>query len=67
MKIMSRTWLALCGVAIAVGAPAAFAQAYPAKPVRMIVGFPAGGPIDIVARMMSPKLGETLGQQVVVD
>ena len=45
----------------------AFAQAYPAKPLRVVVGFPAGGPIDIVARLMAPKLGEFAGQQVVVD
>ena len=43
------------------------AQNFPAKPVRMVIGFPAGGPIDIVARVMSPKLSEVLGQQLVVD
>ena len=57
----------LASVASAQTASTGSGQAYPAKPVRMIVGFPAGGPIDIVARMLSPKLGETLGQQVVVD
>src|SRR5471030_1252770 len=45
----------------------AAAQTYPAKPVRIVIGFPAGGPIDIVARVMSPKLSEILGQQVVID
>jgi tripartite-type tricarboxylate transporter receptor subunit TctC len=43
------------------------AQTYPSKPVRIIVAFPAGGGTDIVARIMSPKLSENLGQQVVVD
>ena len=42
-------------------------QAYPAKPIRFIVGFPPGGTNDIVARVVAPKLGEYMGQQVVVD
>ena len=46
----------------------AFAQtSYPAKPIRFIVGFPPGGTNDIVARVLAPKLGEYLGQQVVVE
>jgi tripartite-type tricarboxylate transporter receptor subunit TctC len=45
----------------------AFAQAYPARPVRMIVGFPPGGATDLVARIIQPKMSEILGQQVVVD
>jgi tripartite-type tricarboxylate transporter receptor subunit TctC len=43
------------------------AQAYPSRPVRIIVGFPAGGPTDIAARLMSQWLSERLGQQFVVD
>ena len=51
--------------------PAGFAQAqtdaYPSKPVRLISPFPPGGSVDLVARLISPRLSESLGQQVVVD
>jgi tripartite-type tricarboxylate transporter receptor subunit TctC len=43
------------------------AQAWPAKPIRMIVPFPAGGPTDVYARLIGQKLGVSLGQAVVVD
>ena len=47
--------------------PASAQQAYPARAIRLVVGFPAGGPTDIVARQMAPKMSEALGQQVIVD
>ncbi len=43
------------------------AQTWPAKPIRMILAFPPGGPTDIVSRVLAQKLGEQLGQQVLVD
>src|ERR687890_393351 len=45
----------------------AIGQAYPTKPVRMIVPFPAGGATDIVGRLIAQKLSESWNQQVIVD
>ena len=46
---------------------AAFAQDYPARPIRMILGFAPGGSTDLVARVVAQKMSESWGQQVVVD
>src|SRR5437763_12565105 len=53
-------------VAVFVSSLAA-AQDYPAKAVRMVVGFPPGGGTDVVARILAPRLSELLGQAVVID
>jgi len=53
--------------AFAMAAASAFAQGYPNKPVRMIVGFPPGGGTDVVARGISAKLQEWYGQAVLVE
>jgi len=43
------------------------AQDYPAKPIRMVVGFPPGGGTDVVARILQPRMSELLGQSVVIE
>lgn len=60
-----RAWLA--AVALAAASMAWSAEWAPAKPVRMIVGFPPGGATDLVARMIAPKMTAGLGRQVIVD
>jgi tripartite-type tricarboxylate transporter receptor subunit TctC len=57
--------LCLAGAAWAQGAPSALA--YPAKPVKLLIGFPPGSAADVVARIVMPRLGERLGQQVIAE
>jgi tripartite-type tricarboxylate transporter receptor subunit TctC len=52
---------------ILLAAATALAQPYPSKPIRVAVAFPPGGPVDIIARLMGPKLADLLGQGVVVE
>ena len=58
--------LALASLLLA-AAGGSFAQAFPTKPVKIIVGFPAGGPLDSHARLLADELGKRLGQPVVID
>ena len=60
-----RISLCLVSCALSLGYGGAVAQQYPSKPVRMLVPYPAGGPVDAIARLLAPNLG--LGQNVIVD
>ena len=57
----------VCLVSLAAGAVPALSADYPNRPVRWLIGFTAGGPVDTVARIMSQWLSEHLGQQFVVE
>jgi tripartite-type tricarboxylate transporter receptor subunit TctC len=59
--------LALGAAALALGLPAAQAQSWPSRPITMIVPFAAGGPTDVVARIVGDHMSRTLGQQIVVE
>jgi tripartite-type tricarboxylate transporter receptor subunit TctC len=67
MKLLRRRFLQLAGAAALTTPRVARAQTWPARPVRLIVTFAAGGPNDIIARLMAQWLSDRLGQQVVVE
>jgi tripartite-type tricarboxylate transporter receptor subunit TctC len=68
-KLRRRQFLSLAAGAAMLPAASrvTFAQGYPKRPVRWVVGFPPGGSTDIVARIIAPWLSERLGQQVIVE
>jgi len=59
-------WIFAAGLLLAGTAPSR-AEGYPTRPVRVVVGFPAGGPIDVIARLVAQKLSDSLGQQFYVE
>src|ERR1700704_4153090 len=69
MKLPRRKFLHLAAGVAALPAVSrvAWAQVYPSRPVRIVVGFPAGGQIDIIARLMGQWLSDRLGQQFFID
>ena len=69
MKLPRRKFLRLAASAAALPAvsPIARAQAYPTRPVRVVVTTPAGGSPDIIARLIGQWLSERLGQPIVVE
>ena len=68
-QLPRRQFLRLAGLAAAGSAlpRTALAQAYPTRPVKLVVGFTAGGTTDLLARILAPPLSERLGQQVIIE
>ena len=64
LAVFLRALVALAGLALA---GAGLAQGFPTKPIRLIVPYPAGGATDFFARLVFPKVGEALGQTVVIE
>ncbi|BEP38548.1 tripartite tricarboxylate transporter substrate binding protein BugE (plasmid) [Variovorax sp. V59] len=62
-----RKWLVAAGLACMTVAPALADEAYPSQPIKLVVGFPPGGPTDIVARVIAQSLGKELKASVIVD
>ena len=59
--------LIFAAVLLLTGVAPSMAQSYPTRPVRVVVGFPAGGPTDVIARLVAQQLSDSLGQQFFVE
>src|SRR6516162_2566566 len=64
--MLTRIFLAVFGLCLAIVATA-LAQNYPTKPMTMVIPFAAGGPTDVLGRIVAQRMSEVLGQQVVVE
>ena len=68
MTVIGRRRVLAAGMALAASTAGAQAQGtYPDRPIRLIIGFPPGGPTDIAGRLLAQRLTDILGQQVIVD
>jgi tripartite-type tricarboxylate transporter receptor subunit TctC len=67
MNFTRRAALAAAMAAAALAASGAHAQDYPRQPIKFVVGYAAGGPTDVIARIVGKEVGETLGQPVIVE
>src|SRR5262249_57626627 len=62
------TWLLCVAVSAVLAAPLGVnAQSYPSRPITVVVPFPAGGPSDVVARIVTEQMGKILGQSMVIE
>ena len=66
-RILRTLFHAAAGAAFAAASAGAFAQAFPNKPIRWLVGYPAGSGLDFVSRVVAEQMTKTLGQPIVVD
>lgn len=67
MKNLDRRGLLAAASAWAVAPPARAQAAYPDRPIKFVVGFPAGGATDVVGRLLGQRMGELLGRQIVIE
>ena len=64
---MRKLFPAIIGLATALGIASACAQTYPSRPITMVVPFPAGGPSDVVPRILGERIHARLGQSIVIE
>ena len=64
---VARAWTAGIMIASALAPATVHAQDYPTRPVNIVVPVPAGGPSDVVARIVTEQMGKTLGQTMVIE